>query len=44
MDSAFGDGWVRTLVAPDAPGQAVLEVTLGGVTMDVRPRVWFDAP
>jgi hypothetical protein len=39
-----GDGWVRTLVAPDAPGQAVLEVTLGGVTMDVRPRVWFDAP
>jgi hypothetical protein len=39
-----GDGWVRTLVAPDAPGEAVLEVTLGGVPLSVRPRVGFDAP
>jgi hypothetical protein len=38
-----GDGWSRTLVAPAGPGTAVVEATISGVALDVRPRVWFDA-
>lgn len=38
------DGHVyrRTLVAPTEPGFGVVSVTLDGVEMGVRPRVWWD--
>lgn len=39
-----GDGWSRTLIAPASAGTAVVEATIQGVALDVRPRVWFDAP
>ena len=32
----------RTLVAPLAPGTAVVEVTIDGTPLSVRPRVWWD--
>lgn len=37
-----GDVWTRTLVAPEAQGSAVIEVTVDGVVTPIHPRVWFD--
>jgi hypothetical protein len=34
-----GDGWVADVVAPAAPGFAVLEARVDGVPLGVRPRV-----
>lgn len=34
----------RTMVAPVALGTTVVTVTIDGVPVEVRPRVWWDAP
>jgi hypothetical protein len=37
-----GDRWTRTLIAPTSLGSAVVVVTVDGVEVGIRPRVWFD--
>jgi hypothetical protein len=37
-----GDAWVRRLVAPAAPQSSVIEVTVDGAVVPIRPRVWWD--
>lgn len=38
-----GDGsYRRRLVAPRTPGSAVLEISVDGTPLRVRPRVWFE--
>ena len=40
-----GDGsWRAGLVAPTVPGTARLRVTIDGVPLGIRPRLWFDTP
>ena len=34
--------WTRSLVAPDAPGSSVIEVTVDGSPISIRPRIWWD--
>jgi len=37
-----GDAWQRTLVAPTVGQTTVVEVTIDGALVRVRPRVWWD--
>lgn len=37
-----GDGWLVQLVAPATPGSTVIAVTVDGVPVGVRPRIWWD--
>jgi hypothetical protein len=34
--------WERRLVAPSQAGSSVIQVTIDGVALTVRPRVWWD--
>lgn len=40
---AHGDGFRRTLVAPNEAGSSVLTVTVDGAARPLHPRVWWDA-
>lgn len=37
-----GEAWVATVRAPTSAGTARLTVTLGALTLAVRPRLWWD--
>ncbi len=37
-----GDVWRRTFVPPDVGDSAVIEVSVDGLAVPIRPRVWFD--
>ena len=37
-----GAAWVVRVVAPRAAGSATVTLTLDGVELRVRPRVWWD--
>jgi hypothetical protein len=40
-----GAAWSRTLIAPTVAGSAVVEITVDGVVLPLRPRIWWgDAP
>ena len=43
-DSAMEDQmtWTRTLIAPSTPGSSVVEVTIDGVSVPIRPRIFWD--
>jgi len=34
--------WERRLVAPEEAGSSVIEVTINGVPLGIRPRIWWD--
>lgn len=36
------DGWECTVTSPRSPGSSVIEVSIDGVAVGVRPRVWWD--
>lgn len=37
-----GDSWRRTLIAPAYTADAVVEATIDGTPLAVRPRIWWD--
>ena len=37
-----GEAWVATVRAPTSAGAARLTITLGALTLAVRPRLWWD--
>ena len=39
-----GDAWVITVVAPATAGSAALAITIDGVVVGVRPRLFWDRP
>ncbi len=38
------EGWERTLRAPTTAGSAVIEATIDGAAIRVRPRIWWRQP
>lgn len=40
--TVFEDGsWQRTLRAPTSPGSSVIEIAIGGKTLGIMPRIWW---
>jgi hypothetical protein len=37
-----GSEWSAQIVAPGLPGSSVIEVTVDGTPLGIRPRIWFD--
>jgi hypothetical protein len=40
--TVFEDGsWQRALRAPTSPGSSVIEIAIGGKTLGIMPRIWW---